>query len=129
VRSESFVLPMKFALALTLFLLASCASFRPAAQDSLVGEWKYADDTQSCRYAFQRDGSFSGEVNYRAKLVSKFTGRWAVKGDVLSYNYISDVLGRIPPGAIDHDKLLRVQKDSFLIQAADGSQRRYLRIH
>ena len=124
----SFVLPMKMALALALGLLVSCASFRPAAQDSLVGEWRYADDTQSCRYVFKRDGTFTGEVNYRAKLVSKFTGRWAVRGDVLSYNYISDVLGRIRPGAIDHDKLLSVQKGSFLIEAADGSRRQYLRI-
>ena len=119
---------MKIALALTLGLFASCANFRSSAQDSLVGEWRYADDTQSCRYAFQRDGSFTGEVNYRARLVSKFKGRWAVRGDVLSYTYISDILGRIPPGAIDHDRLLSVQKGSFLIEAADGSRRQYLRI-
>lgn len=119
---------MKIALVLISCLLASCACFPSAARDSLVGEWKYADNTQSCRYAFKRDGSFTGEVRYRAKLVSKFTGRWAVKKDVLFYNYISDVLGRIPAGATDRDKLLSVEKDSFLIEAADGNRRRYLRI-
>lgn len=125
----SFVLRrMKIVFVSALCLLASCANFRASEKDSLVGRWRYADDTQSCLYAFRPDGTFTGEVNFRAKLVSKFKGRWAVKGDVLSYNYINDVLGRIPPGAIDHDKLLRVEKGSFLIEAADGSQRRYFRI-
>lgn len=119
---------MKIPLALISCLLASCASFSSGGSNALVGEWKYADKIQSCRYAFNSDGSFTGEVNSRGKLVSKFRGRWAVKGDVLLYNYISDTLGRIPAGAIDRDKLLRVQKDSFLIEAADGSQRRYVRL-
>lgn len=119
---------MKIALALIFCLLASCASFSSNGRNALVGEWKYADKIQSCRYGFQPDGRFTGEVHYRGKLVSKFRGRWAVKGDALLYNYISDALGRIPAGATDRDKLLRVQEDSFLIEAADGSQRRYLRI-
>jgi hypothetical protein len=119
---------MKIALAFISCLLASCASFSSGGRNALVGEWKYADKIQSCRYGFQPDGSFTGEVKSRGTLVSKFRGRWAVKGDVLFYNYISDALGRIPAGATDRDKLLRVEKDSFLIEAADGSQRRYLRI-
>ena len=112
---------MKIALVLTCFLLASCAS-------PLVGEWRYADQTQSCRYDFKRDGRFTGEVRYRSKLVSKFTGTWSVKGDRLLYTYISDDLGRIPAGATDRDKLLDIERNSFLIEAADGSQRRYFRL-
>jgi hypothetical protein len=119
---------MKNALALIACLLASCASFSNGARNSLVGEWRYADKIQSCHYSFKKDGSFKGEVSYQGRLVSRFSGRWGVKGDVLSYKYLSDALGRIPAGAIDHDKLLGVQRDSFLIEAADGSQRRYLRI-
>jgi hypothetical protein len=119
---------MKIALALISCLLASCASFSSGHRSSLVGEWKYADKIQSCRYAFKLDGSFTGEVSYRGELVSKFRGRWAVKGDVLLYNYTSDALNRIPAGAIDRDKLLSVEKASFLIEAADGSRRRYSRI-
>jgi hypothetical protein len=46
----------------------------------------------------------------------------------LLYTYVNDELGRIPAGATDRDKLLRVQSDSFLIEAADGSRRQYLRI-
>ena len=40
-------------------------------------------------------------------------------------HYLSDDLGRIPAGATDRDKLLSVERDSFLIEAADGSRRRY----
>lgn len=119
---------MKIALAFISCLLASCASFSSSPQNRLVGEWKYADKIQSCQYAFQPDGSFTGKVTYRGKLVSKFRGRWTVKADVLLYTYTSDALGRIPAGAIDQDKLLSVEKDAFLIEAADGSRRRYLRI-
>jgi hypothetical protein len=119
---------MKIALAFVSCLLVSCASFSSGPRNRLVGEWKYADKIQSCRYAFKPDGSFTGEVSYRGELVSKFRGRWAVKADILLYNYTSDALGRIPAGAIDRDKLLSVERDAFLIEAADGSRRRYLRI-
>ena len=120
---------MKIALTLISCLLASCASLPSVGRDSLVGEWRYADDIQSCRYHFKRDGRFAGEVTSHAKLVSKFTGTWAVKGDVLLYTYISDELGLIPAGATDRDKLLSVQTDSFLIETADGkNRRRYFRI-
>lgn len=97
-------------------------------RNSLVGEWRYADQTQSCHYAFKEDGTFTGEVIYRTRLISKFKGRWTVNGNALLYTYLSDALGRIPAGATDRDKLLGIQKDSFLIEAADGSRRRYLRV-
>jgi hypothetical protein len=119
---------MKRALVLIICLLPCCAGVQASNRNSLVGEWRYADQTQSCHYAFKRDGTFSGEVVYRNKLISKFKGRWTVTGDVLRYTYLSDALGRIPPGAKDRDKLIGIQKDFFLIEAADGSQRRYLRV-
>jgi len=77
---------------------------------------------------FNRDGSFKGEVVYHAKLISKFTGRWSVDGDALLYTYISDELDRIPAGATDRDKLLSVHREFFIIEAADGSKRKYLRV-
>ena len=119
---------MKIVLVLISCLLASCASLPSHGRNALVGEWRYADNIQSCRYHFKRDGHFTGEVRLRGKLASKFTGTWDLQGDLLLYHYISDELGRIPAGATDRDKLLSVQKDSFLIEAADGSRRRYARI-
>ena len=119
---------MKSALVLALCLLASCAGMQTATRSSLVGNWRYADQTQSCRYAFKEDGSFTGEVVHRTQLVSKFRGVWTVQDNALLYTYLGDALGRIPKGARDRDKLLAIQKDSFLIEAADGSRRRYLRI-
>jgi hypothetical protein len=124
----TFALGMKAVLALTLCLMASCAGLRSSSQNSLVGEWRYADKIQSCHYVFSRDGSFKGEVVYHAKLISKFTGRWSIEGDTLFYTYVSDALDRIPAGAIDRDKLLSVRREFFIIQAADGSKRKYVRI-
>ena len=119
---------MKAVLALTLFLLVSCAGLESRPPSSLVGEWRYADKTQGCHYVFNRNGRFSGDVVYHGKLISKFTGRWSVDGDALLYTYVSDALDRIPAGATDRDKLLAVHKEFFVIEAADGSKRKYLRI-
>ena len=109
--------------------MASCAGLQSPAASALLGEWRYVDKIQSCDYVFRRDGNFSGKVIYRKKLISEFTGRWSVVGNNLLYTYTSDRLNRIPVGATDRDKLLSVQKEFFLIEAADGSQRKYLRIH
>ena len=119
---------MKRALVLTFCLMASCAGVQTTNRNSLVGEWRYTDQTQSCHYSFKGDGTFTGEVMLQKKLISKFKGRWTVNGDALGYTYLSDALGRIPAGAKDRDNLIEIQKDSFLIEAADGSRRRYLRI-
>jgi hypothetical protein len=119
---------MKPLFAVTFCLLASCAAVRPTHLSTLAGEWRYKDKIQSCHYVFNKDGSFHGEVIYRQKLISKFTGRWSVQGDTLRYNYLTDALNRIPAGAIDRDKLLSVQEGSFTIEAADGSKRTYSRV-
>lgn len=118
---------MKTLFALVFWLLASCAAIRPA-ESQLAGEWRYADEVKTCLYVFSGDGTFHGEVTHHRKLISKFTGRWSLQGNTISYRYISDELHRIPAGVVDHDKLLMVQKDSFTIEAADGSRRKYARI-
>lgn len=61
-------------------------------------------------------------------MIMKFTGRWSVVGDTLFYTYLSDAFHRIPVGAKDRDKLLSVQPEFFIIQAADGKRRKYSRI-
>ena len=119
---------MKGLISLAFLLLISCVSIERSTARRLTGEWLYADKTQSCRYIFKRDGTFNGEVLVQAKLISKFTGRWSVEGHTLLYQYEKDLLGRIPPGALDHDNLLAVRQDSFTIEAADGSRREYRRI-
>ena len=108
-------------------LMASCAGVGPTSS-SLVGEWRYADRIQACHYVFNQDGSFEGDVVYDAKLISKFKGRWSVTGDILHYRYISDALQKIPAGTTDRDKLLSVRQDYIIIEAANGSRRKYRRV-
>lgn len=118
---------MKVLIALAFSMLVSCAAF-PTPRRSLAGEWRYADSTQSCYYDFGVNGTFRGNVTYQHKLLSKFTGRWSLTGNTLNYKYTRDVLGRIAPGTLDHDKLLSVRRDFFVIEAADGSKRKYFRV-
>jgi hypothetical protein len=111
------------------FLLVACASVPPPdPRARLTGEWLYSDATQSCRYVFAKDGSFSGEVKARGTSLSRFTGKWAVERDTLLYEYTGDALGRIPPGTRDRDQLLKIAASEFVIQASDGSQRTYRRV-
>ena len=114
---------------ISLLLSAACTTLEsPGFARRLVGDWRYADQIQSCQYSFKSDGSFTGTVRQRKKLVSKFSGRWSITGQTLHYLYVSDVLGSIPAGATDQDQLLEIKKDYFLIQAANGERRHYRRV-
>jgi len=114
--------------ALLLLFLGACAGVERRSRAQLVGHWRYADRQQSCDYAFERNGSFTGEVKFRTKVVSRFNGRWSLRGSALLYTYLSDAFGRIPPGTTDRDQILEIKERSFLIQAANGEQRRYHRV-
>lgn len=114
---------------ISLLSLAACATVDSSSPGRrLVGSWRYMDQIQSCQYSFRSDGSFTGEVKLRKKLISKFKGRWSVRGQTLLYSYVSDALGRIPAGTTDRDQLLQIGKDSFVIEAANGDRRRYVRM-
>ena len=119
---------MKSILLLALFLLASCAIAPRDPGLALAGEWLYEDPAQSCRYVFNKDGTFSGEVTQRGEALSRFRGRWTVQGDSLLYQYTGDELGRIEAGTRDRDKLLKTEPREFVIEASDGSRRTYRRI-
>ena len=114
--------------ALLLLSVAALANGSQINRPDLVGHWRYQDETQSCDYTFAADGSFTGEVKQGNKTISKFAGRWILKGNLIHYHYVSDRYGRIPAGAEDQDQLLSVKRDSFLIQAANGARRRYHRM-
>jgi len=130
VNRAALPLLMKAVLALiSLFLLAACTSVdSPGRTRQLVGDWRYKDQVQSCQYSFKSDGLFTGEVKLRNKLISKFKGRWSVRSQTLLYSYESDALGRIPAGATDRDQLLEIKRDFFVIEAANGERRRYVRM-
>ena len=113
---------------ISLLSLGACGTVdSPRQARQLVGNWRYMDQVQSCQYSFKSDGSFTGEVKLRKKLISKFKGRWSVRGQTLLYSYVSDALGRIPAGTTDGDQLLEIGKDFFVIEAANGERRRYVR--
>lgn len=118
---------MRILLLLPAIVLFACASVATNDKQALVGQWRYADATQSCSYLFSSDGNFRAEVAIRGETVARFTGRWSVDGDALLYEYLTDQRGEVAPGTRDRDKLLRVGKNSFVIRAADGSERRYER--
>ena len=93
----------------------------------LVGAWRYSDANQSCDYVFRDDGSFQAEVRFQESVL-EFHGRWTVDHGMLRYEEVRDRFGRPAGGITEPDRLLTVQKDHFVIQAPDGTVRKYVRV-
>ena len=116
------------ALALIALLLASCASVERTRQNKLVGKWRTTSARATVDYTFVKDGTFSGRVTSAGRIVANFTGKWSLTSDEILYEYITDSAGSIAPGTRDRDKLLTIAPDHFVIEARDGSRRKYLRV-
>ena len=119
---------LKAALALTALLLASCATVGPPRGSKLLGKWRMTNPQATVDYTFMKNGTFSGRVTAAGRLVANFTGNWSVEGDEILYEYTSDTAGGIAPGTRDRDKLIQIAPDHFVIEARDGSRRKYIRV-
>lgn len=116
---------MKTVLLLSILLVASCAT--DTVRSHLVGKWLYTNQSETCEYIFHENGTFSGYVTSGGAILSRFAGTWSVYNGTILYQYSNDALGRIPVGTRDSDKLITIAKNYFVIQAADGSRRKYVR--
>ena len=116
-------------LALTALAFASCASGDSIFARKLLGKWRSTDGRQVAEYVFAPDGTFTGRVvGSDGAIVSSFEGKWALRKGTIHYEYTRDLMGRIPVGTLDRDKLLAPPEDHYMIEAADGSRRKYVRI-
>ena len=115
-------------LALVALLAASCATLERSRESKLVGQWRTTNPRATVDYTFVKDGTFSGRVTADRAIVANFTGKWSLTADEILYEYTSDTAGSIAPGTRDRDKLLTITADHFVIEARDGSRRRYLRV-
>jgi hypothetical protein len=94
----------------------------------LVGRWRSTDRQHAAEYTFFENGTFKGSVTGGGALVSKFTGKWSLRAGAILYEYTGDEMKRIPVGTKDSDKLLRIGRDQYVIEAADGTIRTYQRV-
>jgi hypothetical protein len=118
---------LKLALALGALILASCATVGEREEGKLVGRWRSTDRQHTAEYEFFDNGTFNGSVTAGSALVSKFTGNWSLRAGAILYEYTGDQMKRIPVGTKDSDKLLRIGRDQYIIEAADGTVRTYQR--
>jgi hypothetical protein len=123
-------LPTNFKLALVLsaFILASCSTIGGKETSNLIGRWRSTDQRHTAEYAFFPNSTFNGSVTGDGVLVSQFTGNWSFRDSAILYQYTFDKMGRIPPGTKDRDKVISISRDQFVIEAADGSRRKYIRV-
>ena len=115
-------------LAFAALLVVSCAAVEPTREKKLAGKWKTATARATAEYVFHENGTFTGRVTSAGVVVANFTGKWSLADDAILYEYISDTAGGIRPGTLDRDKLLRLERDYFVIEAGDGSRRKYERV-
>ena len=118
---------LRTAVALVALIVGGCATAGNDAPSKLVGTWRSQNGAQTAQYVFAGDGTFTGTVAANGRVVSDFTGRWSLKEGAILYDYTGDKLGSIPAGTKDRDKLLSIGPDRFMIEAADGSKRQYVR--
>jgi hypothetical protein len=119
---------VKTILLLAAFFSQSCSTIGEKAESKLVGRWRWTDSRHTAEYVFFENGNFSGYVMGDGTLLSKFTGKWLIREGAIFYEYSGDKTGHIPRGTKDRDKLLAVARDHFVIEAADGSIRKYVRV-
>jgi len=116
------------ALAFLTLCLAGCATTSPAPTERLIGRWESTNGVQTAQYAFRPDGTFRGFVAAGDAVVSQFTGKWAIRDNAIVYEYTADRFGVIAPGTKDRDRILSVAQDHFVIETADGTKRKYVRV-
>lgn len=121
------ILLLRSVVTVVALLSVSCATVSDDPAAKLVGRWQSQTQAQTAEYVFKPNGTFTGTVAASGTIVSNFTGRWSLKAGVILYDYTGDTLGRIPAGTKDQDKLLSIAADHFMIEAADGSRRKYVR--
>lgn len=119
---------IKTILLLAAFFAQSCSTVGEKSKSGLVGRWQWVDSRHTAEYVFFENGNFTGYVTGDGALLSKFTGKWLLRDGVIFYEYTSDKMGRILVGTKDRDKVLELVHDHFVIEAADGSVRKYVRV-
>lgn len=119
---------IKTILLLAAFFAQSCSTVGEKAKSGLVGQWRWVDSRHTAEYVFLENGNFTGYVSGDGALLSKFTGKWLLREGTIFYEYAGDKMGRIRAGTRDRDKVLEIAHDYFVIEAADGSVRKYVRV-
>jgi phage-related protein len=118
---------LKVAVSLTAALAVSCATSGRAPESQLVGRWRSSNGAQTAEYVFSANGRFDGSVASHGRTISEFTGKWSLRADGIDYEYTKDKFGTIPAGTKDRDRILSIAADHFVIVAADGTKRKYVR--
>ncbi len=95
----------------------------------LVGQWRYDDKAgQIATYVFKDNGSYTAELRRDQNVVRKFSGLWRMADGMIVYTYLSDSLGQVNEGAVEKDRLMRIDADSYTIEAGDHLLRTYFRV-
>ena len=95
---------------------------------SLIGHWRYASAGLIGDYVFSADGTFRGELAEAGDHVRHFSGTWSVTGNTLNYVNTKSELKYTRAGSTDHDKIMQLTKDYYVVESSHGNQFRFTRL-
>jgi hypothetical protein len=94
----------------------------------LIGHWRYVGSGGTSDYWFSRDGTFRVEAVPAGKSVRNSNGKWWIAGDTLYYEVIESSDPTYPAGKKDHDKILALTKEYYVVENLRRNQDRYVRV-
>ena len=95
----------------------------------LVGLWRGRQGQYTCDWLLRGDGSFSAEVAEHGVVISHQIGTWGVEGTELVSVCTDDEFDLVGPGHEEHDALLNIAEDHFILRTKQGVRRKYERVH
>ena len=113
---------------LLLFLpLSFTLAFTARGESLLHGHYRYSDKVQTSNIYFNNDGTYTGSYAQHGKTVWEFAGDWSLVGDKLNYKFTSSSVKKIPVGTVDHDRVVEIREDYYIIQNRAGRIIKYVR--
>ena len=119
---------MRTLLTLIAFLFSSLFAVADVNMAQLVGRWRYSDETFSSEHKFNADGTYTGSVGQKGKIVWENAGVWSLADNKIHYELTRSSLERIPVGTKDQDTLIEITRDWYIIETQKGIKRKYVRI-
>lgn len=107
--------------------LPSVFASRDFEASELAGTWKRVNSEYglTVNLTFKADGTYTGNVEVGGKANGSFSGKWAVKEGMLLYEYTQSTDPNIPAGTKDEDRIIEINKDSYIIESALGRETYY----
>jgi hypothetical protein len=107
------------------YFLAICASVSAQvypSYSSVVGHWRYTENSEITELTLSEDGTFSGFVKREAEPIWIFSGEWTLDGKNINYVYKQSSHVNGPSEFYDRDEILELSKNILVVKDLDDGR-------